>query len=79
MIVVEVGQARAPAGGSRGAPTPANGTMTDSSIRLRIAPSPTGEPHIGTAYTALFNVFLARKLGGTMILRVEDTDRKSVV
>lgn len=49
--------------------------MTDSSIRLRIAPSPTGEPHIGTAYTALFNVLLARKLGGTMILRIEDTDQ----
>ena len=43
--------------------------------RLRIAPSPTGEPHIGTAYTALFNVLLARKLGGEMILRVEDTDQ----
>ena len=49
--------------------------MTDHPVRLRIAPSPTGEPHIGTAYTALFNVLLARKLGGTMILRIEDTDQ----
>jgi glutamyl-tRNA synthetase len=49
--------------------------MTDRAIRMRIAPSPTGEPHIGTAYTALFNVLLARRLGGTMILRVEDTDQ----
>jgi len=49
--------------------------MTDRPVRLRIAPSPTGEPHIGTAYTALFNVLLAKKLGGVMILRVEDTDQ----
>ncbi|HYA79584.1 MAG TPA: glutamate--tRNA ligase [Methylocystis sp.] len=49
--------------------------MTDRPVRLRIAPSPTGEPHIGTAYTALFNVLLARKLGGVMILRIEDTDQ----
>lgn len=49
--------------------------MTDRPIRMRIAPSPTGEPHIGTAYTALFNVLLARRLGGEMILRVEDTDQ----
>ena len=49
--------------------------MTDNPIRMRIAPSPTGEPHIGTAYTALFNVLLAKKLGGEMILRVEDTDQ----
>ena len=44
-------------------------------VRVRIAPSPTGEPHVGTAYTALFNVLLARKLGGEMILRIEDTDQ----
>lgn len=48
--------------------------MTDNAIRMRLAPSPTGEPHIGTAYTALFNVLLARKLGGELILRIEDTD-----
>lgn len=49
--------------------------MTAQTPRLRIAPSPTGEPHIGTAYTTLFNVLLAKKLGGEMILRVEDTDQ----
>ncbi len=41
----------------------------------RVAPSPTGDPHVGTAYTALFNYALARRHGGTFILRVEDTDQ----
>jgi len=45
-----------------------------SVIRLRFAPSPTGYLHIGGARTALFNWLLARKLGGTFILRIEDTD-----
>jgi glutamyl-tRNA synthetase len=43
-------------------------------IRLRFAPSPTGYLHIGGARTALFNWLLARKTGGTFILRIEDTD-----
>lgn len=43
-------------------------------IRLRIAPSPTGYLHIGTARTALFNYLYARKMGGEFILRIEDTD-----
>ncbi len=43
-------------------------------IRVRFAPSPTGYLHIGGARTALFNWLLARKLGGTFILRIEDTD-----
>ena len=43
-------------------------------IRTRIAPSPTGDPHVGTAYVALFNYALARKHGGQFILRIEDTD-----
>lgn len=43
-------------------------------IRLRFAPSPTGYLHVGGARTALFNWLLARKLGGTFILRIEDTD-----
>ncbi len=43
-------------------------------IRLRFAPSPTGYLHIGGARTALFNWLLAKKLGGTFILRIEDTD-----
>ena len=44
-------------------------------IRTRIAPSPTGSPHVGTAYMALFNLAFARKNGGKMILRIEDTDQ----
>jgi len=43
-------------------------------IRVRIAPSPTGPLHIGTARTALFNYLFARHVGGTFILRLEDTD-----
>ncbi|MEZ4382341.1 MAG: glutamate--tRNA ligase [Nannocystaceae bacterium] len=44
--------------------------------RVRIAPSPTGDPHVGTAYIGLFNYVFARKYGGSFILRVEDTDRE---
>ena len=44
-------------------------------VRTRIAPSPTGDPHVGTAYVALFNYALARKHGGQFVLRIEDTDR----
>ncbi|MDC0719850.1 glutamate--tRNA ligase [Nannocystis bainbridge] len=44
--------------------------------RVRIAPSPTGDPHVGTAYIALFNYVFARKYGGTFILRIEDTDQE---
>jgi len=43
-------------------------------VRTRIAPSPTGDPHVGTAYIALFNLCFARQHGGKFILRVEDTD-----
>jgi glutamyl-tRNA synthetase len=43
-------------------------------VRLRFAPSPTGQLHIGGARTALFNWAYARRLGGTFVLRVEDTD-----
>jgi len=45
-----------------------------SAIRVRFAPSPTGYLHVGGARTALFNWLLARKNGGTFILRIEDTD-----
>jgi glutamyl-tRNA synthetase len=45
-----------------------------SDIRVRIAPSPTGPLHLGTARTALFNALYARRTGGTFILRLEDTD-----
>lgn len=44
-------------------------------IRTRIAPSPTGFPHVGTAYIALFNLCFAKKHGGEFILRIEDTDQ----
>jgi glutamyl-tRNA synthetase len=44
-------------------------------VRVRIAPSPTGDPHVGTAYIALFNLIFARRFEGQFILRIEDTDR----
>ncbi|MCX6117052.1 MAG: glutamate--tRNA ligase [Proteobacteria bacterium] len=44
-------------------------------VRVRIAPSPTGDPHVGTAYVALFNYIFARKHGGKFLLRIEDTDQ----
>ncbi|MCU0523911.1 MAG: glutamate--tRNA ligase [Elainella sp. Prado103] len=44
------------------------------SVRVRIAPSPTGNLHIGTARTAVFNWLFARHQGGTFVLRIEDTD-----
>ena len=45
-------------------------------MRVRFAPSPTGALHIGGARTALYNWLLARKHGGTLVLRIEDTDRE---
>lgn len=44
-------------------------------VRVRIAPSPTGDPHIGTAYMAVFNYLYARRFQGKFIIRIEDTDR----
>ncbi len=44
-------------------------------VVTRIAPSPTGDPHVGTAYVALFNWAWARRHGGRFILRIEDTDQ----
>ncbi|HEV7147741.1 MAG TPA: glutamate--tRNA ligase [Pedococcus sp.] len=52
--------------------------MTETSAptpRLRVAPSPTGDPHVGTAYMSLFNLAFARQQGGRFVLRIEDTDR----
>ncbi|HXG39553.1 MAG TPA: glutamate--tRNA ligase [Candidatus Limnocylindrales bacterium] len=49
-------------------------TKRSPDVRVRIAPSPTGPLHIGTARTALFNYLFARRHGGTFILRLEDTD-----
>lgn len=45
-------------------------------VRTRIAPSPTGDPHVGSAYMALFNMIFAKHHGGQFILRIEDTDQK---
>ena len=44
-------------------------------VRVRIAPSPTGDPHVGTAYIALFNYVFAKKHAGKFVLRIEDTDQ----
>ena len=49
--------------------------MSAEVTRARIAPSPTGPLHIGTARTALFNFLFARHTGGTFVLRLEDTDQ----
>ncbi|MFV2002051.1 MAG: glutamate--tRNA ligase family protein, partial [Paracoccaceae bacterium] len=49
--------------------------MSQAQVVTRIAPSPTGEMHIGTARTALFNWLYARGRGGRFLLRIEDTDR----
>jgi glutamyl-tRNA synthetase len=49
--------------------------MSEPQVRVRIAPSPTGDPHVGTAYIALFNYAFAKSRNGKFILRIEDTDR----
>jgi len=49
-------------------------TPDPTAIRVRMAPSPTGPLHIGTARTSLYNYLFARQVGGTYVLRVEDTD-----
>ena len=51
-------------------------SSSERSVVTRIAPSPTGSMHIGTARTALFNWLYARRFGGTFLLRIEDTDRE---
>ena len=48
-------------------------------VRVRYAPSPTGDPHVGNIRTALFNWLYARHTGGTFILRIEDTDQSRSV
>ena len=52
--------------------------MSDN-IRLRVAPSPTGFPHVGTAFQALFDYVFAKKNNGRFIVRIEDTDQKRFV
>ena len=53
--------------------------MDSGKVRVRFAPSPTGPLHIGGVRTALYNYLFARKHNGTMILRIEDTDRTRFV
>ncbi|MFO5730320.1 glutamate--tRNA ligase family protein, partial [Klebsiella pneumoniae] len=53
----------------------ANSRPAMTTVRTRIAPSPTGDPHVGTAYIALFNYCFAKQHGGEFILRIEDTDQ----
>jgi glutamyl-tRNA synthetase len=53
--------------------------MLERKIRVRFAPSPTGPLHIGGVRTALYNYLFARKYGGSMILRIEDTDQSRFV
>ncbi|MGQ4808357.1 Glutamate--tRNA ligase [Candidatus Entotheonellaceae bacterium PAL068K] len=48
---------------------------TQQEVRVRIAPSPTGAPHVGTAYIGLFNYAFAKSQGGKFVIRIEDTDQ----
>src|SRR4051794_1091527 len=50
-----------------------------SNVRVRIAPSPTGMPHVGLFHTFLFNWLYARHEGGTFLVRIEDTDRARLI
>ena len=52
---------------------------TRGAVRTRFAPSPTGDLHVGSAHTTLFNWLFTRHHGGTVVLRIEDTDRKRTV
>ncbi|MHC5039620.1 MAG: glutamate--tRNA ligase [Planctomycetota bacterium] len=52
------------------------GKREGGAVTVRVAPSPTGDPHVGTAYIALFNRALREQRGGRFILRIEDTDQK---
>jgi len=54
-------------------------TSQNTPVRVRIAPSPTGDPHVGTAYIGLINYLFARQRGGQFVLRIEDTDRARFV
>ena len=49
-------------------------TLSDKPVRVRIAPSPSGYLHVGTARTAIFNFLFARHYGGQFLMRIEDTD-----
>jgi glutamyl/glutaminyl-tRNA synthetase len=49
--------------------------VSEGTVRVRFAPSPTGRPHLGNMRTALFNWLFARSQGGAFVLRIEDTDQ----
>lgn len=51
-------------------------TAASTPVRVRYAPSPTGDLHLGGLRTALFNYLLAKKTGGQFLLRIEDTDKE---
>ena len=53
--------------------------LSEAPVRVRIAPSPTGDPHVGTAYIGLINYLYARQRNGKFVLRIEDTDRARFV
>jgi glutamyl-tRNA synthetase len=53
--------------------------LSEAPVRVRIAPSPTGDPHVGTAYIGLINYIFAQQRGGKFVLRIEDTDRARFV
>ena len=50
--------------------------MVESPVRVRFAPSPSGELHLGGARTALFNYLFSKQNNGNFFLRIEDTDQK---
>ena len=50
-----------------------------TNVRVRYAPSPTGDPHIGNIRTAIFNWLFARSQNGRFIVRIEDTDQKRTI
>ncbi len=54
-------------------------TSSEAPVRVRIAPSPTGDPHVGTAYIGLINYIYAKQRNGKFVLRIEDTDRARFV
>ena len=53
--------------------------MSNRPVRVRYAPSPTGPQHLGGVRTALYNFLFAKKVGGTFIIRIEDTDQTRFV
>src|SRR5271154_6635711 len=54
-------------------------TSSEAPVRVRVAPSPTGDPHVGTAYIGLINYLYAKQRNGKFVLRIEDTDRTRFV